>query len=208
MTLDLLPASMADRITVADNGCWLWTGYIDPSGYGRTHDARRYGNPQVGAHRVVYELLVGPIPPGLHLDHTCHDAAVCPGGNTCEHRRCVNPAHLEPVTPKVNNERSNSPSARQARRTHCVHGHPLPDKRIGRTQRRTCRECLRVVQRTSGRPVTGNVPPGIYTIGELCAAEGINKRDLWAAENSGRLPANVTRLHFAGRVVRFKVVAR
>lgn len=203
-----LPPSIAARIEVADTGCWLWTGYIDTKGYGRAHHPHRYGFPSIGAHRLVYELLVGPIPPGLHLDHTCHDATVCPGGPTCPHRRCVNPAHLEPVTPKVNNERSNSPSAQSGRRTHCVHGHPLDGRRIGRTQRRTCRTCLKAIQRTTGRPVTGMVPPGIYTIGELCAAEGINKRDLWAAENTGRLPANVTRLHFGGRAVRFKVVAR
>ena len=89
-----LPPSIAARIEVADTGCWLWTGYIDTKGYGRAHHPHRYGFPSIGAHRLVYELLVGPIPPGLHLDHTCHDATVCPGGPTCPHRRCVNPAHL------------------------------------------------------------------------------------------------------------------
>lgn len=42
---------------------------------------------QVRVHRWVYEILVGPIPG----DHVLH--------HTCETKRCVNPAHLEPLTP-------------------------------------------------------------------------------------------------------------
>lgn len=72
--------------------CWLWTGALTLAsnkhvgGYGRF----RVGAQMRRAHRYAYELLVGPIPAGLDLDHLCNN------------RRCVNPAHLEPVTRAVN----------------------------------------------------------------------------------------------------------
>lgn len=62
--------------------CWLWLGITTPGGYGQI---RRGGRTWV-THRWVYELLIGPIPAGLDLDHLCRV------------RRCVRPSHLEPVT--------------------------------------------------------------------------------------------------------------
>lgn len=83
-------------------GCWKWQGATD-SGYGRvTIDGKRY---QV--HRLMYEIYKGPIGPGLLLDHLCHSLNIktCTDPNTCPHRRCCNPAHLEPVSVKVNTKR-------------------------------------------------------------------------------------------------------
>jgi hypothetical protein len=70
--------SLGARIEPHPNGCWLWIGAIDIGGYGVA--------PQGGqAHRVVYEILAGPIPRDHHLHHEC------------ETPRCVNPEHLTPM---------------------------------------------------------------------------------------------------------------
>lgn len=79
------------------DGCWLWTGVLSYDGYGRF----RADNRSTGAHRFAYEYYVGPIPDGLQIDHLCRV------------HNCVNPAHLEPVTPAENQRRGRE--ARQAR---------------------------------------------------------------------------------------------
>lgn len=87
-------ARFMGKIVVRINGCW----HMPPShkdGYVMFSLAGKYHL----AHRLSYEHFVGPIPGGLVLDHVCHtDDPSCPGGLPCLHRRCVNPAHLEPVT--------------------------------------------------------------------------------------------------------------
>lgn len=74
--------------------CWPWNGGLITGAYALFAS----GEGDVYAHRWSFEQFVGPIPPGLMIDHTCHNAdRGCPGG-ACAHRRCVNPSHLEPVT--------------------------------------------------------------------------------------------------------------
>jgi hypothetical protein len=67
---------------VDDNGCWLWLHGLDPNGYGRMSLDRRH----VMAHRWVWERERGPLQAGVHLHHRCRTP------------RCVNPAHLQPLT--------------------------------------------------------------------------------------------------------------
>lgn len=83
--------------------CWLWQYGLFGNGYAQfVSDAGL-----VYAHRWVYERCVGPIPDGLVIDHRCHNEDQdCPGGRTCEHRRCVNPGHLEVVTTGQNVRRA------------------------------------------------------------------------------------------------------
>ncbi len=114
--------------------CWTWQGFKPERGYPvfvyKTEGECR----SKGAHRAVYELLVGPIPEGLVLDHTCRNVT------------CVNPAHLEPVTQRENLHRSENYIGVNARKTHCIHGHEFTVENTyhppGRPGRRNCRTCL------------------------------------------------------------------
>lgn len=99
-----------DLIIQAD--CWEWQGSLNGNGYGqmyigsRTDGSRR----NTMAHRVSYETFVGEIPEGLVIDHLCRN------------KRCVNPAHLEAVTNKVNSQDRAIYSKRAGRftgKTHC-----------------------------------------------------------------------------------------
>lgn len=123
------------RVTAA--GCWQWTGFVTKHGYGRTYFR---GNRSTPAHQAFYMLLVGPIPKGRVLDHACHtNDTTCPGGPTCLHRRCVNPAHLEPVTGEENSSRGVT-----GRRTHCPKGHAYDgENTLVSSGRRYCRACQR-----------------------------------------------------------------
>lgn len=70
------------------DGCWEWTASKYPSGYGAIFVEGRCQS----AHRIAYELSIGPIPEGMQIDHMCHN------------RSCVNPGHLRAVTNKQNTE--------------------------------------------------------------------------------------------------------
>jgi hypothetical protein len=100
--------------------CWLWRAALRGGGYGTWNNN--------GAHRVAYELLVGPIPEGLHLDHLCRV------------RNCVNPAHLEPVTVGENLRRGVGASAKNAVKTHCPNGHAYSEENT--YWYRGARQCL------------------------------------------------------------------
>ena len=117
------------KIERTASGCWEWQGYIDRHGYGRiTINYKPHS-----AHRVGYELFVGPIPDGLVIDHLCRN------------RACVNPEHLEPVTNDENVRRG----LRSPTKTHCVHGHEftIENTRISASGRRRCLECERIRSR-------------------------------------------------------------
>ena len=116
-------------LAASSSGCIEWTGRIDKYGYGQFRPGGRESS-KVGAHRWSYEHHVGPVPPGLQLDHLCRN------------KKCVNHQHLEPVSPRENVLRSNNPASMNARKTHCVEGHPLSGDNIYTYgSRRVCKTC-------------------------------------------------------------------
>lgn len=121
---------------VRQGDCLMWTGTVLQNGYGtmRVHYRREY------VHRISYELAKGPIPDGLHIDHLCRN------------RRCVEPSHLEAVTPAENTRRAvpHWEPRTKPKPERCGKGHPITDEN---TYRRTprgwgCRECDRQWGRT------------------------------------------------------------
>lgn len=115
-------AEFRAKVSVSESGCWVWPTRIAPSGYGRIYHAGR----DYLAHRVFYAAANGSAPVGLDIDHLCRN------------RRCVNPAHLEAVTRKVNLNRGLGTGPRK---DSCVHGHSLADAYKDKRGGRKCRTC-------------------------------------------------------------------
>ncbi|WP_318196883.1 HNH endonuclease signature motif containing protein [Streptomyces sp. MCL20-2] len=143
--------------------CWIWTGSIDGYGYGRLKGNDRY----IRAHRLAHELFIGAIPEGLHVDHICHNSDEdCVGGDGCQHRRCVNPAHLEAVTHQVNLLRGKTIVAAAARSTHCPKGHPYDEANtiVQGDGKRRCRTCRQASERRRGRRDRYDVPTPVVRL--------------------------------------------
>jgi hypothetical protein len=115
-----------------DTGCIEWQGSLGGNGYARLEIAPDRRRQQ--AHRLAYEINVGPIPDGMVIDHLCRN------------RKCINHKHLEVVTIKQNVLRGIGISAKNANKTHCLKGHPLSGDNLsitrghGREVRR-CKTC-------------------------------------------------------------------
>ena len=108
--------------------CWIWGGALNSGGYGVF---RLSGGSMYRVHRYAYELLVGPIPEGLELDHECRM------------RPCCNPAHLKPKTQKENTLLGVGFAAKNARKEACPKGHPYDEANTYVTAKghRQCQVC-------------------------------------------------------------------
>ncbi|MFE5602720.1 HNH endonuclease signature motif containing protein [Streptomyces coelicoflavus] len=120
---------MLDKAELSEDGQHVvWTGAKTADGYGTVH----MGGHTMYVHRITYQFVNGPIPEGLLLDHRCRI------------RHCCSAACLEPVTNAENILRGESPSAINARKTHCKNGHAfnLENTRSCTSSGRSRRVCL------------------------------------------------------------------
>lgn len=131
--------SKIDRATAAP--CHKWLGKPNRRNYGTIqHDGRPFL-----IHVFLWRRKNGPIPLGMTLDHVCHNEAdpPCLLGDDCPHRLCVNLDHLVVKSNRDNVLAGNGPTAVNARKTHCVHGHEFTGANtiITGNGYRRCRAC-------------------------------------------------------------------
>lgn len=112
-----------------DGECWVWKRGKTRAGYGTIG----YFGKTYYTHRLSYELMVGPIPDGLELDHLCFN------------RLCCNPWHLEPVTSEVNKRRMLDRNTKMQ----CPQGHPYEGSNVivELDGSRRCRACRKAYDR-------------------------------------------------------------
>jgi hypothetical protein len=121
------------------------------------------------AHRVAYELFVGPIPSGKSIDHECHNGNPdCEAGDRCPHRACVNPDHLKPKSLKANIRASpHCGAAKNARKIDCKNGHPLKGRNVVTIAgKRVCRKCRRAKDRAYKQREDRRAKQAAYAKGE------------------------------------------
>lgn len=107
--------------------CHNWQGSKNKAGYGYIG----YKGKHWLAHRFIWYITFGHLPPGFHIHHWC------------ENTSCVNVLHLIPVTPKEHIQLTpNSPSYKESQKTACDKGHPLVDPNLYYNPNGKHRECL------------------------------------------------------------------
>lgn len=153
--------------------CWLWTGGKNRKGYGIFHAEGFHS-----AHRFAYGVFKGEIPDGLCIDHICRNPA------------CVNPDHLRPLTIWQNTLIGDGPSAKNAKKTHCIRGHEYTPETLGiyKSGRRFCKICKDATDKSrcrikdcncpkkhppSKRPASENLARRHYTTKNISGYKGV-----------------------------------
>lgn len=172
---DLAAQIRAYSSTDPATGCEIWNGSRDHTGYGVASIRRASGRENCKrVHRIAWEVMVGPIPTGLELDHLCHTNSDCDLGGLCPHRPCWNPDHLEPVTRRENCRRSKSIPGLNAQKTHCKRGHPLSGDNlfVDRAGGRICRQCRKEWDARRPKPQRAGaiLSPKTFSIEDALAA--------------------------------------
>lgn len=158
------------RLTDRSGDCWLWTGSLDPYGYGRITVKQS----PMKAHRVSHETFVGTLPEGLEIDHLCRV------------RHCVKPEHLDAVTHSVNVQRQMAATGTIAGRLlgglqlgeSCSEGHLVDEENA--YQRRgliACLTCRR--ERNRLHAVNGEPRQRTYTDHTKVAAKARTQPGEW-----------------------------
>lgn len=145
--LDSLLDRIADRFLIT-NDCWQWIANTNGGGYGQVsfRDRNRM------AHRVIYELLVGPVADDMTPDHLCRN------------RGCVRPDHLEIVPLRVNIKRAREDNPRLT----CTNGHPLSGENYIRDgAKHKCRTCKNNRQRSTYHLKGGREKQRLYKLRKI-----------------------------------------
>jgi hypothetical protein len=141
------------RVEKREDGCWQWLGQCSENGYGIS----KHEGHQIATHRLIYFLMIEPLPPEMVLHHTC------------ENTGCVNPAHLEPLSVREHLRRGRTFQAANAAKTHCPRGHEytpentrLTAGKHGGRECLTCRRERKARSRESTESGGANPSPPIF----------------------------------------------
>lgn len=134
------PETLTERLLPQTSGC-IWHDSA-PTDQGYAIVSRDGG--QQFAHRAAWELVNGPIPDGMTIDHECHNDSGCTlTDHRCPHRRCVNVEHL---AVKAQGENVSASPNSNAAKTHCPQGHQYTEENtyvVPSSGARRCRTCNR-----------------------------------------------------------------
>lgn len=187
------------KVEKRPDGCMIWTAALN-RGYGifSVKRGRKWKSTLAG--RWLYQRINGPIPPGLDLDHVCHNPS------------CVNPDHLEPVTHKVNLDRAFRQRGRKSGptkpKTHCLRGHEYTLENTywqGKKKNiRTCKACAILRHRKYWRKKYGVLPEDYRTnrlkpypetiVNPAYLTEGENNMPLKAGKSKATISANISEM--------------